>query len=342
MSRVVVAGMGAVSSAGWSVAELLSAIESGAASERTRSGWPGRREIDMLNAPKPTKEVQARIRHPRLRRVSGISRFAVAAGLEALAEARTQTGIETPRVGVVFCSTCGCVTYSRKFFHEVLEDPELASPMLFPDTVFNAPASHLAAVFGGTGESYTLVGDSGMAAEGVALAANRLLDGAVDLCLVVAAEENDWLIADAVGHFAKSVPIAEGAGALALTLGDPSLPRLDKVTDPQFYDTAAGSPGAGALERVAAQLGASGADAADLLLPGTGGFARLAKAEQMAWAGWAGQTLNVKTVVGEGFAAGAMWQMIAAVSVLRKGAASRALVSLPGAYQFAIGAGFSI
>ncbi len=342
MSRVVVAGMGAVSPAGWGVEELVSAIESGAALDRARLGHPGRREIDALNAPKPSKEILARIRHPRLRRVSGISRFAVAAGLEALEEARGRVCFEETRVGVVFCSTCGCVTYSRKFFHEVLEDPGLASPMLFPDTVFNAPASHLAAVFGGTGENYTLVGDSGTAAEGVAMAANRLLDGAVDLCLVVAAEENDWLIADAVGHFAKSVPVAEGAGALALALSDEALPRLDTVTDPQFYDAAAGRPADVALKRMAAQLGGEAATVNDLLLAGTGGLPRLAKAEQAAWADWPGQTINVKTTMGEGFAAGAMWQMIIGASALRKGFASRALVSLPGAYQFAIGAGFSL
>lgn len=341
MKRVVIAGIGAVSPAGWGVEALVSAIKAGAALEPHRFGRADRREIDALNAPKPSQDVQVRIRHPRLRRVSGISRFAVAAGLEALDEAKGRIDFRSARVGVVFCSTCGCVTYSRKFFHEVLDDPSLASPMLFPDTVFNAPASHLAALFGGTGENYTLVGDSGTAAEAVAMAANRLLDGALDLCLVVAAEENDWLIADAVGYFAKSVPIAEGAGALALALSEAPLPRLDKVTDPQFYDSGAAEPAFGALERMAAQLGVEGG-ADDLLLPGTGGFPRLKAVEANVWNGWRGKTMNVKTVMGEGFAAGAMWQMIAAVSALRGGEAKRALVSLPGAYQFAIGAGFSI
>jgi len=32
-------------------------------------------------------------------------------------------------------------------------------PLRFPETVFNAPASHLAAILGVTGATYTLVGD---------------------------------------------------------------------------------------------------------------------------------------------------------------------------------------
>jgi 3-oxoacyl-(acyl-carrier-protein) synthase len=41
----------------------------------------------------------------------------------------------------------------------VVSGASAASPLLFPETVFNAPASHLAAILGITGASYTLVGD---------------------------------------------------------------------------------------------------------------------------------------------------------------------------------------
>src|SRR3712207_7831863 len=38
----------------------------------------------------------------------------------------------------------GGVIYTKRFYHEVVESgAEAASPLLFPETVFNAPASHL-------------------------------------------------------------------------------------------------------------------------------------------------------------------------------------------------------
>ncbi len=53
------------------------------------------------------------------------------------------------------------MAYSRRFYEEVLRDPATASPLIFPETVFNAPASHLAAFLGTTAINYTLVGDEG-------------------------------------------------------------------------------------------------------------------------------------------------------------------------------------
>ena len=48
------------------------------------------------------------------------------------------------------------IRYSERFFGEVLENPATASPMLFPETVMNAPASHMAAYLGCTGSSSPL------------------------------------------------------------------------------------------------------------------------------------------------------------------------------------------
>ena len=69
----------------------------------------------------------------------------------------------------------GSVNYSRRFYDETLKDPATASPLVFPETVFNAPASHLAALLGTTAINYTLVGDPGTFLQGIALAADWLL-----------------------------------------------------------------------------------------------------------------------------------------------------------------------
>src|SRR5439155_23341124 len=100
--------------------------------------------------------------HPRLRRASAISRFAAAAGLEALQDAEVTLGSQNGnRIAVVFAISKGGVIYTKRFYRDIVETgPQSPRPLLFPETVFNAPASHLAAILGITGSTYTLVGDS--------------------------------------------------------------------------------------------------------------------------------------------------------------------------------------
>jgi 3-oxoacyl-(acyl-carrier-protein) synthase len=171
--------------------------------------------------------------HPRLRRASAISRFAVAAGIDALAEARSTIGeIDPERMALVFAASNGGVVYTKRFYHNVVESgAQSASPLLFPETVFNAPASHLAAIFGITGASYTLVGDGAVGVLAIKMARDLLDNGALQSCLVVAAEEADWLLCDAYHKWRllKSQPpiepfhdpprgmiLSEGAGAVLL------------------------------------------------------------------------------------------------------------------------------
>src|SRR4029079_3700582 len=118
------------------------------------------------------------------------TRYAVVAAVEALgADAAPE---RTGRLGLILCVMSGGVPYSRRVFDEVLKDPPSASPLVFPETVFNAPSSHLATLLGTTAINYTLVGDPGAYLQGVALGADWLQRGRVDGCLVVGAEEIDW------------------------------------------------------------------------------------------------------------------------------------------------------
>ena len=114
-----------------------------------------------------------------------------------------------------------------------------ASPLLFPETVFNAPASHLAAILGITGASYTLVGDGAVGVLALQMAEDLMANPELDRCLVVGAEEADWLLCDAyrkwrllraappIEPFAsppRGMILSEGAGAVLLAReGDRSL-----------------------------------------------------------------------------------------------------------------------
>ena len=137
--------------------------------------------------------------YPRLRRASAISRFAAAAGLEALANAGMKLDPEkAQRIALVFAVSNGGVTYTKRFYRDIVESgAQAASPLLFPETVFNAPASHLAAILGITGATYTLVGDSAVGILAIRMAEDLMVNEALDYCLVVGAEEVDWLLCDA-------------------------------------------------------------------------------------------------------------------------------------------------
>lgn len=171
--------------------------------------------------------------HPRLRRADAISRFAVAAGLAALADARsTIDKIDMERTALIFAVSNGGVSYTKRFYHDVVKTGAgSASPLLFPETVFNAPASHLAAVLGLTGASYTLVGDGSVGILAMQMAEDLVTGEAIDHCLVVGAEEADWVLCDAYhkwrltraeppiepfGKPRRGTILSEGAGAVLL------------------------------------------------------------------------------------------------------------------------------
>jgi 3-oxoacyl-(acyl-carrier-protein) synthase len=173
------------------------------------------------------------ISHPRLRRASPISRFAAAAGLWALESAGLKLEPQnTERIALIFAISNGGVIYTKRFYREIVaKGAQAASPLLFPETVFNAPASHLAAILGVTGATYTLVGDGAVGVAAITMAEALMANETLDYCLVVGTEEIDWLLCDAYRRWRllRLVPpiepfseqnrgtiLSEGAGAIVL------------------------------------------------------------------------------------------------------------------------------
>src|SRR6266705_3940264 len=154
--------------------------------------------------------------HPRLRRASVISRFAAAAGLEALQAAGLKVDSQNAgRIALIFAISNGGVIYTKRFYRDVVEmGAQSASPLLFPETVFNAPASHLAAILGVTGTTYTVVGDGAVGLLAIKMAEDLMTDGSLDYCLIVGTEEVDWLLCDAYRRWRllRSVPPIEPFG----------------------------------------------------------------------------------------------------------------------------------
>jgi 3-oxoacyl-(acyl-carrier-protein) synthase len=336
---IVIKGLGAVCPAGWSVDSLRDAVAKGEPlpiKNLPRPGWT--RPLRVRVAPPPAARPEF-LAHTRLRRASPISQFAVSAALEALGPDAAAVREGSLRLGIVLCVMTGCVHYSRRFYDETVRDPATASPLLFPETVFNAPASHLAALLGSKEISYTLVGDPGMFLGGLALGAQWLRDARVNACVVIGAEEMDWIVADASRRFARNTVLSEGAGAVYLGLRDDQAPaaKLMAITDAHSFLQESNREQAARSMR--AQLPSLRAD--HLLCDSLQGNLKVDAAEVHAWADWTGARLSPKLILGEGMAAASAWQSVAAIDALRQGHYSGALISVVGCNQQAIGAHIS-
>jgi Beta-ketoacyl synthase, N-terminal domain len=172
----------------------------------------------------PTNSVKDTAAVTRLRRSSLISHLAVSASVDAVASARMGPE-ELKRTALVFASSDGGVVYTRKFFAEIVERGEGAgSPLLFPETVYNAPASHIAARLGLECEVLTLVGDATAGLSAVQTACELIAAGEAESCVVAAAQELDWITCEAYRRWGliqngnnSACVFSEGAAAIVLT-----------------------------------------------------------------------------------------------------------------------------
>jgi len=337
MSKIFVSGLGAVSPAGWNLAAFRQAVTAGQPLPiipLARPGW----DRPLRSRPVPPPAVRpAFLAHPRLRRSSPITHYAASAALEALAGLPAKP--DAPRrVGLIFCLQSGCVQYSYRFFEEALADPATASPLVFPETVFAAPASHVAALLGDVPLVETLIGDPACFLQGLALAADWLLQDRVDVCLVVGSEEINWLRADALWHLEHAAIISGGAGVVGLTR-DPALSigvELAAVTGAHTFSARQSRRLAARAMR--AELG--GGVPGELLCDGLGDSPRADGPEQAAWCDWTGPRLSLKCILGEGLMAAAAWQCVAAGDAVATKRFPGAAVSLVGCNQQAIGTRF--
>ncbi len=191
---VFITGAGWITPLGAGLDEVWDAILAGAPPPlRELAGPPGR--APHFAASVPPALVDAVAHNPRLRRSSNISLFAAAACLAALRDAGLDPA-SPGRCALVFAVSDGGVIYTRKFYDQVVHGGA-GSPLLFPETVYNAPCSHVAALLGLDGITYTLVGDASAGLSAVALGVELLASGQVDHCLVAGAAEADWVLVEA-------------------------------------------------------------------------------------------------------------------------------------------------
>jgi len=183
------------------------------------------------------------------RRMSRISRMAVASSVEAVKDSRLILDtIDKERVAVIMGTSYGSSSYVEDFYISLLKDgPRGAQPFLFPETVPNAPASHIAMFHGITGPNTTFCQNEISAENAILYSQNLLIQNQVDVALVGGADELSAILYscyNAVGALKKikvendelvnpkpgdGLILGEGAGVLVMERLDFALERNAKI-----------------------------------------------------------------------------------------------------------------
>ena len=235
--RICITGIGVVSSIGIGKEEFLLSLKNG------KSGIEEIKEFDT-HFSRSKKGGMVCNFHPKdfiptgkIRRLDRASQFAIAASKLALADAKfTVTETNSSRVGVVLGSGF-CGLSSSEEFHrgQVLKGFLDLNPMLFPNTVPNAPSSYVSIELGIQGVNSTLVQSFCTAEAAIFFACDQLRKGKADLILTGGVDELSeflfrgfselHLLATDQGHGEKSCPydkmrnglvLGEGAGLLVI------------------------------------------------------------------------------------------------------------------------------
>jgi 3-oxoacyl-[acyl-carrier-protein] synthase II len=189
--RICITGIGVISPVGIGKEEFLFSLKKG------RSGLEEIKEFDT-HFSRSQKGGVVRSFHPKdfiaagkIRRLDRASQFAIAASKLALADAQFSVTQENgTRVGVVLGSGF-CGLSSSEEFHrgQVLKGFLDLNPMLFPNTVPNAPSSYVSIELGIQGVNSTLVQSFCTAEAAVIFACDQLKKRRADLVLTGGVDE---------------------------------------------------------------------------------------------------------------------------------------------------------
>jgi 3-oxoacyl-[acyl-carrier-protein] synthase II len=192
----------------------------------------------------------SRFMRPRIyRRMSPISRMAVASSVEAVRDSGVDlNAIDRERIAIIMGTAYGSSSHVDDFYLSLLKDgPRGAQPFLFPETVPNAPASHIAMFHGITGPNSTFCQNEISAENAILYARNLLSQDLADVALVGGADELSavqYSCYDAVGALNKTkvkdsepakpklgggLVLGEGAGILVMERHEFALERGAKI-----------------------------------------------------------------------------------------------------------------
>jgi hypothetical protein len=200
----------------------------------------------------------------------------------------------------------------------------LASPILFPETVFNAPAGHIATFLECDGPVYTLIGDSAAWFSALGVAEEWIAADLVDGCLILCAEEIDRLTLQGLRFYSRDLIATEGAAAIYVEANRSPI-AIHSLNGPFDYTDA--------NERRTAIREAWDAvkrSSPDLLVDGLTGANRIDRDEAEVIANLPSPRLSPAKILGEGMGVRCGFQTVAAIGALQAGATSASILASGG------------
>jgi len=179
-----ITGIGTVSPFG----PLRGLIGRGKIAPRTVTAWPseGVRHAFLVEPFRPGDVVPGL----KTRRLDRLSVWCLVATALAIEDARLDLNREDrSRIAVVFGTGFGCIELTEAFLQSAATNGYAqADPIIFPETLTNAPAAHVARIFGLRGPNITLT-HKGLSGEGALMqAASLLRTGQAELAIVLAGD----------------------------------------------------------------------------------------------------------------------------------------------------------
>ena len=336
--EVVITGVGVVSPAGASRSELWRSYAEGTGSWR----WEHGLRVSRANLD-PAAFVPAR----QGRRLDRLSLYALAASRRALDDAKLDIGAHNgDRTGIILGTGLGPVESLEKFGTPVLDyGPGAANPAVFPNTVYNAAAGHVAMLLGTRGPTSTVTAAHAAGAAALCVAGDMLRAGRADALLCVAADALSPIalqVYAAIPLFrsqgARLWVLAEGAVAIVLEPGRAARARgaqiLGGLSGHAITADAAGiaqwdTHGAGIERAMRTALDTAALSAADLsaIWANTTGLPAVDQPEHAALArlhGTAGITIHQpKLVLGEAIGVSALQSAALAIQAWDHGGDAR-------------------
>jgi 3-oxoacyl-[acyl-carrier-protein] synthase II len=237
LDRICITGIGVVSPLGIGKEEFLSSLMEGRSGikeiEAFDTHFSRSKKAGMVRSFQPKDFIPA----GKIRRLDRASQFAIAASKLALADARFSiTQENSTSVGIVLGSGFCGLSSSEEFHRSQIQKGFLdLNPMLFPNTVPNAPSSHVSIELGIQGVNCTVVQSFCTAETAILFACDQLRKGKADLFLTGGVDELSeilfrgfselHLLATDHGHGERSCPydkmrngivLGEGAGILVI------------------------------------------------------------------------------------------------------------------------------
>jgi hypothetical protein len=181
---VHITGIGSVSPYG----PLAGLVPQSTAEPSAITAWPtaGLRRAFLVSPFRPASIVPGL----KTRRLDRLSAWALVASSLAIQDAGTDLSqLDRSRVAVVFAAGFGCVELTEAFYQSAAANGWSGTdPSTFPETLANAPASHVALFHDLRGPNIT-VGSKGFAGESALIqAASLLRHGQADLAIVLAGD----------------------------------------------------------------------------------------------------------------------------------------------------------